>query len=277
MMRHHVLSALHGFSLLEVMVAVAILAMSFTAIFASEVGAFKVAHRTRQTGVAVVLARCKMGELEEKVGREGLPAVLYEVSDNCCKDGDRKGFRCMSKIERIVLPGMTDDKTTDNGDKPDEEDLDRTLQQARGATGSAPTLGKPNTPVGLSGAGVSDAGVSDAGVSDAGVSSDSYLRQGGGSDMIGQLAMQYVYPVIKPSFEEYVRRATVAVLWKEGSKEHSMRVVQYLVADLPPGALPASLPTGPTTGQVPGAPAGGAGGSNPAGGAGGSNPVGARK
>jgi len=53
-----------GFTLLEVMIAVAILGLSLTAIFSSEVGAANIAARARRQNVAATLARCKMGEIE---------------------------------------------------------------------------------------------------------------------------------------------------------------------------------------------------------------------
>jgi prepilin-type N-terminal cleavage/methylation domain-containing protein len=44
-----------AFTLLEVMVAIAILAVSLTAIFSSEAGAIKMAHRARKMGMATLL------------------------------------------------------------------------------------------------------------------------------------------------------------------------------------------------------------------------------
>ena len=93
-----------GFTLLEVMVAVAILALSLTAIFSSEAGAVKMAHRARKIGLASLLVRCKMGEIEEQVAAEGLPAVFDSGSDECCEDGEITGFSCDWEIEPVVLP-----------------------------------------------------------------------------------------------------------------------------------------------------------------------------
>jgi general secretion pathway protein I len=194
--------ALGGFTLLEVMVAVTILGLSLTAIFSSEAGAVKVANRARRTSVATVLARCKLGEIEEKVLREGLPAVSASGGGSCCEDATVEGFECEWSIDRVVLP-----------DAPEVEDDDAT---AAGGPGGA----------------TADAG---------GVSVQSLLAGGGpsGSSM-ANLAMQYTYPVLKPTIEEQVRRATVTVKWREGRREQSFSVVQYLVADAPtiPGSQP---------------------------------------
>jgi prepilin-type N-terminal cleavage/methylation domain-containing protein len=74
-----------GFTLLEVMIAVAILGLSLTAIFSSEVGAANVAARARRQNVAATLARCKMGEIEEVIAIEGLPALEKKDTDSCCE------------------------------------------------------------------------------------------------------------------------------------------------------------------------------------------------
>src|SRR5690606_3853502 len=60
LMRRRVLG---GFTLLEVMVAVAILALSLVAIFSSEGGAIRAGARARQMSAATLLARCKMAEV----------------------------------------------------------------------------------------------------------------------------------------------------------------------------------------------------------------------
>ena len=94
-----------GFTLLEVMVAIAILGLSLTAIFSSQVGSARTAHRAQQMNTAALLARCKMGEVEEQILTEGLPAVDDSGRDECCEGGEREGFRCEWKIDRVVLPG----------------------------------------------------------------------------------------------------------------------------------------------------------------------------
>jgi general secretion pathway protein I len=193
---------LAGFTLLEVMVAVTILGLSLAAIFSSQAGAVKVANRARRTSVATVMARCKLGEIEEKVLREGLPAVSASGGGSCCEDATVEGFECDWSIDRVVLP-----------DAPESEDSE--AAPGNGTDGAASAA--------------------------AGVTVDSLLAGGGPSGAsMANMAMQYTYPVLKPTIEEQVRRATVTVKWTEGRREHSFSVVQYLVADAPtvPGQQP---------------------------------------
>jgi general secretion pathway protein I len=200
-----------GFTLLEVMMAVAILAVSLTAIFASQGGAIKVAHRARKVTVASTLARCKMGEIEEIILEEGFPAVELADEDECCEDAEVEGFTCDWIVERIELPepGLEDDGTGENA-------IDALTQGDEG--GDSPD------PSDLAGAGSVEDVLSGA----AGL---------GGGDMITEMAMSYAYPVLKPAFEEQIRRAKITVRWNEGGRSREFDVVQYLV-NPPPAALP---------------------------------------
>jgi len=195
-----------AFTLLEVMVAVAILALSLTAIFSSEAGAIKMAHRSRKMGQAALLVRCKMGEIEEQVASQGLPALFDSDSDACCEGAEIDGFSCDWEIEPVVLP--------DNMFAPEDEGAGSGAQDPMAKVGSA---------LGLS-------------PDDKGSPTEmdpSQMLSGGGMDGIASMALSYTYPVLKPSFEAQIRRATVTVHWKEGSIDHQFDVTQYLVSDQP--------------------------------------------
>jgi general secretion pathway protein I len=196
-----------GFTLVEVMVAIAILAISLSAIFSTEAGAARMAHRSRKMGIAALLARCKMGEIEEQVATEGLPALFDSGSDDCCADAEFDGFSCDWEIHPVVLPdGMF--ATEDEGFGPLEGDP---------GAGPAPTTDPAAAPFG-----------------DFSQSQPQDLLSGGGElDAIASIALQHVYPVLKPSFEAQIRRATVTVRWKEGSSDHDFDVTQYLVSETP--------------------------------------------
>lgn len=189
-----------GFTLLEVMVAVAILAISLTAIFSSEAGAIKVHHRARKTTVGTMLARCKMAEVEQLLAEEGLPAIEEVGSDGCCEHAEVPGYSCDWAVTLVELP-----EPELEGDALGFDDEDGEAGEA-GAEGVA------------QGASMEDilGGTSPGGM--------------GGGDVMGEMAMQYAYPVLRPSIEEQVRRITVTVRWPEGTSEQSFDVVQYYVA-----------------------------------------------
>jgi hypothetical protein len=151
-------------------------------------------------GLGALLVRCKMGEIEEQVAEEGLPAVFASGSDGCCEEAEIDGFSCDWEINRIVMP-----ETMFMGE--DEEGL---LPDEPGGLAEDTTSGDPTDLLAGPSAGEMDA--------------------------IAAQAMQYVYPILKPSIEEQIRRVTVAVKWREGTSERSFKVDRYLVADQPPAA-----------------------------------------
>jgi len=189
-----------GFTLLEVMIAVAILGISLTAIFSSEVGAANVAARARRQSVAATLARCKMGEIEEIIAIEGLPALEKKDTDSCCEHAPVEGFECEWIVDRIILPefgvGGEDDE---DGEGDDVDNPNEILNEAVDEVTSA---GGPTEQV-----------------------------IAGEAGNMAMLALQIGFPILKPFLEEQVRRATVTVTWTEGSKQRGFDVTQYLVSE----------------------------------------------
>jgi general secretion pathway protein I len=196
-----------GFTLLEVMVAIAILALSLTAIFSSEAGAIKMAHRSRKMGMATLLARCKMGEIEEQVAKEGLPALFDSGSDECCEEGEIDGFECEWEIAPVVMPETMFPTGEEEGEEGAGGDPMSKIGAAMGIDPSNPQAAAGMDPT--------------------------QLLAGGGMGGLASMALSFVYPVLKPSFEAQIRRATVTVHWKEGEVGHEFDVTQYMVADQP--------------------------------------------
>jgi general secretion pathway protein I len=230
-----------GFTLIEVMVAVAILAMSLTAIFSSEAGAAKVAHRSRKMGLAALAARCKMNEIEEQIASEGLPALFDSGSDACCEEAPTEGVTCDWEIELVTLPDTMfapeepepespsgSDKSDDPGDKTsDKPPTDPSDKTQKGASDPMMALRDVDPEEALA---------------------------GGGLGGMAAMALGYAYPVLKPAFEAQIRRATVTVHWREGSRDHSFDVTQYVVAERPAGPAPQDPAQSSPTGQEPTVP-----------------------
>lgn len=183
-----------GFTLLEVMVAIAILSVALVAIFSSQAGAISAANRANRRTVATLLARCKMAEIEETILRDGLPAIEASGEDECCEDAEFEGFRCRWSVDRVVLP--------------DE------MGEGEEGAGALDALG-------LGGGGEDGEG---------GPTPDSMLAGGmGGGDALSDMAMSFAFPILKTAIEEQVRRADVTVVWREGEAEKELRVTQFLV------------------------------------------------
>ena len=193
--------SVRGFTLLEVMIAVAILGLSLTAIFSSEVGAANIAARARRQNVAVTLARCKMGEIEQIIAIEGLPAIEKKDTDSCCEHAPVEGFECEWIVERIILPefGAQDEE--------DDSSQDAANRQLNAAYDQVNSEGDTTQ----------------------------QIIAGNGGNLAG-LALQIGFPILKPFLEEQVRRATVSIRWKEGPREIGFDLIQYLVSEQPAAA-----------------------------------------
>lgn len=279
-----------GFTLLKVMLAVAIMAVSLAAVFSAEAGSVKMATRARRMSFATLLARCKMGELEEDLMKKGLPTVELKDSDNCCKDAPINGYKCQTSIVPIVLPdamfGGGEDDENGKGKKPGSAGG---LGGATGPSASGSDKDKGGL-TGLLGAAAGLLGGNKSGSeSESGKGKDlkdlknlkdkdgkplkdkdgkdvkpdkedpqdllsgdpSRLLSGSGGevDAISAMAMQFVYPVLKPAIQSQIRRVTVKVEWAEGSADKEYELTQYYVAEQPvPLATDPNDPNGTGTG-----------------------------
>lgn len=214
-----------AFTLLEVMMAIAILAMCLTAIYSSEGGAVRMAGRSRRLGVATLLARCKMGEIEEQVSEEGLPAIFASGSDECCEEGEVEGYECKWEIVPVVLP-------------------DTMFAPEEGAAGGGGSGGGGGTLIDqLANKNSEQSGAFDPAT---------ILSGGGDTGGLASMALSYVFPILKPAFEQQIRRATVVVSWREGDLPKELDVTQYLVSQ-----TPITAPTEGETGSDPNAAQGG--------------------
>lgn len=226
-------TVLRGFTLVEVLVASAILALAVTSILAAQYGAIKRVSTARYISLAVPLTRCKMTEIEERLQRDGFAELNEEDSGPCCESDDHPEFTCEWRIEKPEFPEPA------LGELDLDTDLDTTsIGKLAGADGSPDAFGAPGQGLG----GISDALGGDVGDIAA-----------GGIGGIAQTVMGMVYPDMKLMFEASTRRVTVTTRWREGSAERDLTIVQWvtnpqqggLVGELPEGVDPA---TGAATG-----------------------------
>jgi len=101
-----------GFTLLEVMVAVSILAVSLTAVFSTEVQNVRMGNHAKWITQADLLARCKMSELELELRKNGFPeADEGESGEPCCEISESKDFACSWEVKQVELPSTIDVET----------------------------------------------------------------------------------------------------------------------------------------------------------------------
>jgi general secretion pathway protein I len=227
-----------GFTLLEVMVATAILGLGLTAILSAQAGAFATAAHARNLSVATTLARCKMGEIEEHLYRDGVQELEENENGICCEGDETQNLKCAWKIEKPQFPEP----------KLGELDLDTGLDLSSPAGGSSGASGGPPSSLGPLGSMLGMAGGDSSGAlpplggDSAGGMGDIAGAMGamGGMDALSgmlQMVGTFVYPQLKTIFETNARRITLTVTWTQGSKDYSFEVVQWYVNPQP------SLPT----------------------------------
>lgn len=238
-----------GFSLLEVMVALAIFGLMITGILAAQASLAATNRKAANMGLATNLGRCKMTELEEKLIRLGyMETDEIEEGVACCEGAEASDFTCDTKVQKVTMPDPPSSTFADGG----------ALFGGGGGAGSpesAVTSASLDFDAGLAGLG------------------QQLQAQTGGSGTAGLLnmALGIVYPTMKPMFEASIRRLTVVVKWKQGKEEQKLELVQYVTNPQRGGFMGGSLAGGDGGAAAPsgasfGAP-GGSGFGTPAGGA----------
>ncbi|HEY0468286.1 MAG TPA: type II secretion system protein [Polyangiaceae bacterium] len=198
-----------AFTLLEVLVAIAILGLGLTVILGSQVGLFTNAARGEHLTIATNLARCKMSEIEVDLLKFGYQ--LTDVTDDgpCCSD-DQGGdiYHCAWKIERVTLPELPLSNMDGGAPAAGDAGLDlgpisllaglgqpggQSLGDKSNPTDLAKTLGNAPSPMGLA-----------------------------------PMMMSMVYPTLKPMLEASIRKVSVTVSYKEGKFDRELLVTQYV-------------------------------------------------
>ncbi len=231
------LAARRGFSLLEVMVAVALFGAVVTTILSAQAGLVAGNQTAANMSQAVALGRCRMSEVEEKQLKLGFPEIEEKDSSSiCCDEKEVPGFSCDWQVERVTLPQATE-LAADGGAG---SILGGGLGLDAGELGSGMpgSLGAMlNNPAG--GASLDfDAGLQNMGQS---------LQQsfgGAGAQGLLSLVFSLVYPSLKPLLESAIRRVTVVVHWNEGSTARDFSLTQYVTNPSRAGLLAGMLDAG---------------------------------
>ena len=201
-----------AFTLLEVLVAVAILGMGLTVLLTAQTGLFSSAKRAAVMSEAVGLARCKMSEVEEHLLRNGFPIVTEDEEGPCCGD-EESALTCKWTIASITLPDLSAMGGADAGTGSEESASDMTLEglsTAKDELSKGDSQGAMSSIQGMMGSGMGSGGPSM------------------GAGALAPLAMGMIYPQLKAMLEASIRKVTVKVVWSEGSIQRDLSVTQYL-------------------------------------------------
>jgi general secretion pathway protein I len=206
-----------GFSLLEVMVAIAILGLVLTVILSAQGGLAASNRSSANMGQAVALGRCKMTEIEERLLKLGYPE-LDQLDDGvaCCDEEKGEVFSCDVRVEKVVMPNFQSGNSLGDGGA--------LIGPGAGSGTPTPFGNLADNPAGGAGLNLNvDAGLQ-------GIGQQLGAQFGGGSGAQGLLSMVMgiLYPSIKPMYEASIRRVSVTVRWKEGPNARELALVQFV-------------------------------------------------
>jgi general secretion pathway protein I len=211
-----------AFSLLEVLVAVALFGAVVTFILSAEAGLISGNKSAANMSQATELGRCRMSELEEKQIRLGFPEIEDKDSSNaCCMDVETPGFSCEWKVERVKLPEVT----ALAGDAGLSSLYGGNLELEGGATSAS--LASPAGSALINPAGGAQLDF-DGGLEGFGQSIQQSLGGGMGAQGLLSMVFSIVYPSLKPVLESAIRKITVVVRWKEGALGRDFTLTQYV-------------------------------------------------
>jgi general secretion pathway protein I len=264
-----------GFTLLEVLVAIAILGLGLTAILSAQTGLFASSKYAERISMSASMVRCRLSELELKLNKEGFPLLDMKDEGACCGDEPISGYKCKWKIEKVELPIP-----------PTAGDLSSKLgggmsPSGLGALGAIASVGQSNGAVLGQSAGLGDiskllAGQSPGSIpgglpgatapapTDSGnfsskpfgtssfavpgaipIGSSAPIDPaatgapfGGGASSLAPMVMSLVYPTLKPMLEASIRKITVTVEWQNGGKGKSIEVVEFVTNPMQGGLDP---------------------------------------
>jgi general secretion pathway protein I len=229
-----------GFSLLEVLMAVALFGAVVTTILSAQAGLVAGNKSATNMSQAIEIGRCRMSEIEEKELKLGYPEIEEKDSSQfCCDEKETSGFLCEWRVERVLLPQAT----SLAGDAGLSSVLGGGLGLDAGSIGSlangmSTSLASPigsmmSNPLGGASLDL------DGGLQNMGQVLGQSFGGGGGMGVQGLLTLVFslVYPSLKPLLELAIRRVTVIVKWKEGKNDRDFTLVQYITNPSQSGLL----------------------------------------
>jgi prepilin-type N-terminal cleavage/methylation domain-containing protein len=214
-----------GFTLLEVMLALSILAVTLVGLLGRTTGNVRLTQESAMRGTAAALARGQMYEIEDHLLREG----FQDLDQNLEGDFQEQGWPQIhweAAIEKVEIPGMEGMKAMQGGAGEPGAEGDGGEGQTQGAGGM---IGSILSMGGLGGMGGGEGG-EDTSVDAAMISSQ--------------------FEMFRQVLEASIRKVTLTVTWKVGNEDQQMVVVCYFTD---PDAMQKVLP------GLGGLPAGGGG------------------
>jgi general secretion pathway protein I len=178
-----------GFTLLEVMIALAILGAALVVLLRLGIADVQATARAKMLSIATGLARSKMYDIEEDLLQTGFqdtdacPLTTMPCDGDFADDGQPK-FTWKAVIEKVELPPV--------------QKLTEGMDSTSATTTPDPAAKDPAADLGLTGA------------------------AGTGAAMV-----QMYFPLVQPVLEQAIRKVTLTISWKVGKYEEKFDVICF--------------------------------------------------
>jgi prepilin-type N-terminal cleavage/methylation domain-containing protein len=184
-------SRARGFTLLEVMIALAILASALVVLLEISSQDVRAAYRAKLITIATGLSRSKMYDLEADLVKNGFADSPETENGDFTEEGQPK-FKWEATFEKVELP-------------------------ASDALSSDAT--KPGQPLGSG----------DSKTATDSKDTDALMNLAGGSSSgaLGASMVQMYLPLIGPIISDAIRKVTLTVKWKVGDTEESIKTICF--------------------------------------------------
>jgi len=216
-------AAPRGFTLLEVMIALALLGLGLTVLVKSAANSIFNTQQAHMMGVATDLARAKMYDLEEKLLKDGFSDTTTEEEDQAFADEGWPLIHYSYKIEVVELPSWDQLQAIATGHA-----------SGSGAAGSAGSGGVSSG----SGAGSDEGGFGNStlggmlqqfgGFGGTGGAGKPGGKSGDVGDVSGGAFIQGQYTMFQQILKASLRKVTLTLKWQVMGSDRDMKVVQFL-------------------------------------------------
>lgn len=212
----------HGFTLIEVMIALGILAIGLVAIVSQSSGAMYTSLDARMTVIATDLARGKMLDLEEQILKDGFGETDQELTGDFGDEG-YEGIKWVAKIETVELPDIAA--------------LQANAQQEVRAAEEAQAAAAHNGAPGLSAAAFEQSRLG---------SMLALMGGGSGADSATGALLGQNFSLFQEILKATIRRVTLTLTWNVLDDQRSMPVVLFMTDATAMSKVIGGLGTQPT-------------------------------
>jgi general secretion pathway protein I len=187
-----------GFTLLEVLVALAILGSALAVLLRMSSTDIRAAYQAKMLTAATGLARARMYDIEEKLLKDGFPPTTRHTEGNFADEGQPK-ISWEALEEKVELP------------EAQTIDAEKRAQAKSGGPGTPPPSPTDTK------------------------NQQDLLGFAGGNagGALGAGMVQLYFPLIKPILQDAILKVTVTVKWQVGSHEESFKVLCFFTDTTP--------------------------------------------